>query len=58
MSRWGTYSRYELQITQVLLINVVRLHPKHGLVNDVGNFKGFMENPTLTIKDQEFAILA
>jgi len=36
MSRWGTYWRYELQITQVLPKKVVRLHPKHRLVNDVG----------------------
>jgi hypothetical protein len=36
MSRWGTYWRYELQITQIFLRKVVKLHLKYGLVNDVG----------------------
>jgi hypothetical protein len=31
--RWGMYWKYELQITQVFHRKVVRLHPKHGLVN-------------------------
>jgi hypothetical protein len=36
MSRWGTYWRYELQITQIFFRKVIKLHLKHGLVNDVG----------------------
>jgi hypothetical protein len=36
MSKWGTYWRYELQITQIFFRKVVRLYLKHGLVNDVG----------------------
>jgi hypothetical protein len=36
MSKWGTYWRYELQITQIFLRKVVKLHLKYGLVNDVG----------------------
>jgi hypothetical protein len=52
MTRWGTYWRYELQITQVLPKNVVRLHPKHGLINNVSIAisSALWKNPTIDNK--------
>jgi hypothetical protein len=56
--RWGTYWKYELQITQIILRKVAILHPKHGLVNEVGITISLYEKPTINNKRPKFTISA